>query len=93
MPYGPYRTGALSERRRVVLGSKPVALRPFTARGAAYVFAACDRPTVIYSAAAKLLFSHVNDDEARPSQIDLFLGGWYTWLLSQSEEYRSRLGG
>lgn len=57
------RAGQLSDRKRVLLGSKPIALRSFQAGGARHVFAACDRPAVIHAANKKLLFSNVNDDE------------------------------
>lgn len=57
--------GALSERKRVSLGTKPITLRSFRSGGARHVFAASDRPTVIYSANKKLLYSNVNEDEAR----------------------------
>lgn len=56
-------SGALSDRRRVMLGTKPVVLRSFRSGGARHVFAACDRPTVIYAAGKKLMFSNVNDDD------------------------------
>lgn len=56
-------SGALSDKRRVLLGTKPVALRSFRSGGARHVFAACDRPTVIYAAGKKLMFSNVNDDD------------------------------
>lgn len=50
------------------LGTKPIALRSFRSGGARHVFAACDRPAVIYAANKKLLFSNVNDDEVHSSQ-------------------------
>jgi hypothetical protein len=53
-------TGALGERRKVQLGRQPVLLSPFRNRGALHVFAACDRPTVLFSMSRKLLYSNVN---------------------------------
>lgn len=53
-------TGALTERRKVSLGTQPVTLRPFTSKGAVHVFACSDRPTVIYGASRKLMYSNVN---------------------------------
>lgn len=47
------------------LGTKPITLRSFRSGGARHVFAASDRPTVIYSANKKLLYSNVNEDEVR----------------------------
>lgn len=55
--------GKLRERKRVSLGTKPITLRSFRSGGARHVFAASDRPTVIYSANKKLLYSNVNEDE------------------------------
>jgi DNA damage-binding protein 1 len=40
-------------------------------RGAAAVFAASDRPTVIYSANRKLLYSNLNENE-----VSEWVGGW-----------------
>lgn len=51
------------------LGTKPIALRSFRSGGARHVFAACDRPAVIYAANKKLLFSNVNDDEVHSPHI------------------------
>jgi DNA damage-binding protein 1 len=55
--------GKLTERKRVSLGTKPITLRRFRSGGEGHVFAASDRPTVIYSANKKLLYSNVNEDE------------------------------
>ena len=40
-------------------------LRTFRSNGTSYVFAASDRPTVIYSSNKKLLYSNVNENEVR----------------------------
>ncbi len=73
-------TGALSDRKRVVLGTRPIALRTFRTGGAAAgagaaggrngggpggtsVFAASDRPTVVYSSNKKLLYSNLNEND------------------------------
>lgn len=55
----------VSERRKLSIGTQPADLRIFKNRGADHVFAACDRPTVVYSAtqAGKLLISNVNLQE------------------------------
>ncbi|CAG8708737.1 17488_t:CDS:10, partial [Cetraspora pellucida] len=42
-------TGRLSERKQLSLGTQPVMLTSFTSNGLSHVFAASDRPTVIYS--------------------------------------------
>ena len=57
-------TGALGPAKRLSLGSQPINLRGFASRGAFHVFAACDRPTVVYSLNGKLVFSNVNLREA-----------------------------
>lgn len=50
------------ERRRLSVGTKPADLRLFKSKGADHIFAACDRPTVVYSSTGggKLLVSNVN---------------------------------
>ena len=53
-------SGALSGRKRLTLGSQPIALSPFRTGGRLHVFAACDRPTVVYCAQERLLYSTVN---------------------------------
>jgi DNA damage-binding protein 1 len=62
-------TVRLVEPRRVVLGRTPVALTPFAgAAGVTHVFAACDRPTVIFAApprpgrvsSGKLVYANVD---------------------------------
>lgn len=53
--------GLLSDRKRVILGTQPTALRPFKSHdNATNIFACSDRPTVIYSSSHKLVFSNVN---------------------------------
>nr|XP_015195097.1 PREDICTED: DNA damage-binding protein 1 [Lepisosteus oculatus] len=55
------RTGsALSERKKVTLGTQPTVLRTFRSLSTSNVFACSDRPTVIYSSNHKLVFSNVN---------------------------------
>jgi len=53
-------TGELSDRKKISLGTQPIALRTFRSKNATHVFAASDRPTVIYSSNKKLLYSNVN---------------------------------
>ncbi|KAL4429821.1 hypothetical protein ABPG77_010938 [Micractinium sp. CCAP 211/92] len=52
-----------TDRKKIALGTKPIALRTFRSRGAAAVFAASDRPTIIYSSNRKLLYSNLNENE------------------------------
>ncbi|KAL0407520.1 UNVERIFIED_CONTAM: DNA damage-binding protein 1 [Sesamum latifolium] len=52
--------GELTDRKKVSLGTQPIALRTFSSKNATHVFAASDRPTVIYSSNKKLLYSNVN---------------------------------
>lgn len=55
----------VSERRRLSVGTQPAQLSIFKSRGADHIFAACDRPTVVYAATGggKLLISNVNLQE------------------------------
>lgn len=54
-----------SERRKLSIGTQPADLSIFKSKGADHVFAACDRPTVVYASTggAKLLVSNVNLQE------------------------------
>ncbi|KAJ4757800.1 DNA damage-binding protein 1 [Rhynchospora pubera] len=52
--------GALGDRKKVSLGTQPISLRTFSSKDTTHVFAASDRPTVIYSSNKKLLYSNVN---------------------------------
>lgn len=56
-------TGALSERKSISLGTKPISLSFFTSSGIKHIFAASDRPTVLYSSKGKLLFANLNEGE------------------------------
>mmetsp|Transcript_12957 Transcript_12957/g.36428 ORF Transcript_12957/g.36428 Transcript_12957/m.36428 type:complete len:1117 (+) Transcript_12957:258-3608(+) len=56
-------TGALSNRKKLSLGTKPITLWTFVSNGASHVFAASDRPTVIYYSNKKLLYSNLNQNE------------------------------
>ncbi|KAL3248251.1 hypothetical protein MRX96_056658 [Rhipicephalus microplus] len=53
-------TGALTERKKVTLGTQPTVLKTFKSLSTSNVFACSDRPTVIYSSNHKLVFSNVN---------------------------------
>ncbi|XP_024030431.1 DNA damage-binding protein 1 isoform X1 [Morus notabilis] len=53
-------TGELTDRKKISLGTQPITLRTFSSKNTTYVFAASDRPTVIYSSNKKLLYSNVN---------------------------------
>nr|XP_016437271.1 PREDICTED: DNA damage-binding protein 1-like [Nicotiana tabacum] len=53
-------TGELTERKKVSLGTQPITLRTFSSKEAIRVFAASDRPVVIWSWNEKLLYSEVN---------------------------------
>ena len=53
----------LSSQRKVVLGTHPISFNCFSNAGQYFVFATCDRPTIIYSKNGKLLFSVVNTEE------------------------------
>ena len=59
-----HESGALSERKKVTLGTQPTVLRSFKSHDdSTNVFACSDRPTVIYSSSHKLVFSNVNMKE------------------------------
>ncbi|KAK1280307.1 DNA damage-binding protein 1 [Acorus gramineus] len=53
-------TGELSDRKKISLGTQPITLRTFSSKNTTHVFAASDRPTVIYSSNKKQLYSNVN---------------------------------
>jgi DNA damage-binding protein 1 len=53
----------LLDKRSVALGTQPITLSTFATKGITNVFAACDRPTVLYSSSRKLLFSNVNQPQ------------------------------
>ncbi|CAG4984132.1 unnamed protein product [Colias eurytheme] len=53
-------TGALSNKKRVTLGTQPTVLRSFRSLSTTNIFACSDRPTVIFSSNHKLVFSNVN---------------------------------
>ena len=63
--------GQLSEKKRISLGTKPITLKSFRSNGVSHVFAASDRPTVIYSSNKKLLYSNLNEDEVSPPPANL----------------------
>ena len=51
---------SLTAKKKVSLGTQPVSLALFSIKNVTNVFAASDRPTVIYSGGGKLSFSNVN---------------------------------
>lgn len=53
-------SGALSNCKKVTLGTYETILRPFKSQSTMSIFACSDRPTVIYSSNNKLVFSNVN---------------------------------
>lgn len=54
------KSGALSNNKKVTLGTYETILRPFKSQSTTSIFACSDRPTVIYSSNNKLVFSNVN---------------------------------
>ena len=62
----------LVDRKRLAIGTKPINLRSFKMHGSKHVFAACDRPTVIYMSNGKMMFSNLNEDEVH------FIAGFST---------------
>ena len=53
--------GALSGHKVVSIGVKPITLSRFTMAGVPYVFAATDRPSIVYEHNGKLQYSPVNE--------------------------------
>jgi DNA damage-binding protein 1 len=51
---------ALSDCKKLALGTQPITLNIFRSKAATHAFAASDRPAVIYSVNRKLMFSNVN---------------------------------
>eukprot|EP00173_Palmaria_palmata_P004457 Plantae.Rhodophyta-Palmaria_palmata.ctg6117.p1 GENE.Plantae.Rhodophyta-Palmaria_palmata.ctg6117~~Plantae.Rhodophyta-Palmaria_palmata.ctg6117.p1 ORF type:complete len:620 (+),score=131.88 Plantae.Rhodophyta-Palmaria_palmata.ctg6117:259-1860(+) len=61
MSDGDAQTLSLHDRRRLNVGTQPATLSLFRSRGSCHVFAACDRPTVVYAErGGKLRVSNVN---------------------------------
>eukprot|EP00123_Amoebidium_parasiticum_P014344 comp22455_c0_seq3/m.33753 comp22455_c0_seq3/g.33753 ORF comp22455_c0_seq3/g.33753 comp22455_c0_seq3/m.33753 type:complete len:759 (-) comp22455_c0_seq3:20-2296(-) len=60
-----YANRRLSERKKLSLGTQPLELTAFRSRDSTCVFAASDRPTVIYSSHRKLVYSNVNVKEVQ----------------------------
>lgn len=54
------KTGVLSNKKKVTLGTQPTVLRTFRSLSTTNIFACSDRPTVIFSSNHKLVFSNVN---------------------------------
>jgi DNA damage-binding protein 1 len=59
---GSKAASVLFDKRRLSVGTQPAQLSLFRSRGGNHVFAACDRPTVVYAerGGGKLLVSNVN---------------------------------
>ncbi|KDO31423.1 hypothetical protein SPRG_04038 [Saprolegnia parasitica CBS 223.65] len=55
--------GHLAPLKRISLGTQPILVSAFRSKDVLHVFAASDRPTVIYTNNGKLLFSNVNAKE------------------------------
>lgn len=55
--------GSLSDHKVVAIGVKPLSLSAFTMAGVPYVFAATDRPAVVYARNGKLIYSPVNEQD------------------------------
>lgn len=53
----------LVDRKKLALGTKPITLRTFVSRNSVNIFAASDRPTIIYSSNRKLVYSNLNENE------------------------------
>ncbi len=63
---GPSADGGavgLLQKKHMSIGTQPVVLNTFSSAEGTHVFAACDRPTVVYSSHGKLNFNNVNVNE------------------------------
>jgi len=56
------RSGELSNRRKIQLGTKPFNLQTFRAKNSTHVFAASNRMKIIYSSKRKLLYINLNHE-------------------------------
>lgn len=65
------------ERKKVVLGTKPILLSAFSTGGQRHIFAASDRPTIIYSNNKKLLYSNLNENEVSAPGLALARNGFF----------------
>eukprot|EP00960_Hanusia_phi_P003968 116510-Hanusia_phi.AAC.2 len=83
-------TAQIGERKKISLGTHPMILSKFMSRGATHVFAASDRPTVIYSNNRKLLFSNVNLKEV--TQMAPFNSEGFPDSLAIATETSLRIG-
>ncbi len=84
--------GELSERKKLSLGSKPITLKTFQSNGVDHVFAASDRPTVIYSSNKKLLYSNVNENEVSCRQpYGTLVSRLSSWLPTIAHAHASRV--
>lgn len=62
-----------ADHKKVVLGTKPILLSAFTTAGERHVFAASDRPTIIYSNNKKLLYSNLNENDVSVSRLFVYV--------------------
>lgn len=70
------KEAGLHSRKVLSLATKPITLRSFRSHDASHVFAASDRPTIIYSSNRKLLYSNLNENEVTlAAALLLFLDG------------------
>eukprot|EP01114_Cavostelium_apophysatum_P022802 TRINITY_DN8377_c0_g1_i1.p1 TRINITY_DN8377_c0_g1~~TRINITY_DN8377_c0_g1_i1.p1 ORF type:complete len:965 (-),score=280.18 TRINITY_DN8377_c0_g1_i1:487-3381(-) len=68
----------MRDKKKVTLGTQPIMLNTFHSNGTTHVFAASDRPTVIYSSNKKLLYSNVNLKEVN------YMSGFHSESFSDS---------
>eukprot|EP01091_Cochliopodium_minus_P000594 TRINITY_DN1052_c0_g2_i2.p1 TRINITY_DN1052_c0_g2~~TRINITY_DN1052_c0_g2_i2.p1 ORF type:complete len:680 (-),score=176.68 TRINITY_DN1052_c0_g2_i2:1364-3403(-) len=54
------KTLEFHDKKKIGIASQPITLQPFNSNGVTNIFAASDRPTVIYSSNKKILFSNVS---------------------------------
>lgn len=82
----------LQDKRRLSVGTQPAALSMFSSRGANHVFAACDRPTVVYAetGGSKLLVSNVNQEQV--TRVCGFDTALYPECLAIATESHMKIG-
>eukprot|EP01038_Epipyxis_sp_PR26KG_P006417 gene6417-8834_t len=76
----------LTNKRNAVLGTHPISFSTFKNAGNLCVFAACDRPTIIYSKNGKLLFSNLNIQQTEIISMAPFHSELFPDCLAMSSE-------
>eukprot|EP01083_Nonionella_stella_P074583 202363_1 len=57
------QSSELSHKKKISMGSQPIAFTSFMSKSEMHVFVSCDRPAVVHRSNGKLLYSNVNLDQ------------------------------